>query len=159
VNTPKNQAAIEAVQTSLTEHGPSGTGLLIERTGLNKARVQGALKALTAARLIVSRGATANRVHCMAADAGSLPAAAPPPTFATRHRRGKGVREAATRTRAAQAREASSTPAPAALEIVMLDSGCVRVGRGDVAIELASPEEHARLHAFLDRMEPVWREP
>jgi hypothetical protein len=144
---------------------------------LTKAKMQGALNALLAEGRIASEGATMNRIHRMVEGA-----AAPPPQRAAaggkkRDRAGKGKsahkdsgastgKGARTRTR-----RAVQAPAPEAsaaehlsglhpLQIDMGDDGRVRLTRNGAApFALLTPDEHRRLHAFLDRMEPVWAAP
>lgn len=155
----KNQEAIDTVKSSLQTHGPQNTTMLMLHTGLSKGQVQGAMRALTDDGVAESEGATLNRVHRIKGDARGAVTMKPE----RRKTEGKKKRKASggrTRTRPARKAEASPAPAVNPLDIAIGDNGRVRLVRNGAApFELLTPDEHQRLHAFLDRMEPMWSEP
>jgi hypothetical protein len=154
----KNQAAIDKVLAYLNGRNSASPLAIREATGLTKPEFLGAARVLKREGRIVSVGATTNLVWRIA-DANE----APPPSTIRRTRKTttkKTRKTARTRTRRAPTAEAStSTPAPA-LDIAMDDAGRVRLAReGAPPFVLQTPDDHARLYAFLDRMEPVWSAP
>lgn len=158
----KNQDAIDKVLAHLNSHGPSRSNAIREATGLSKSELMGATRALKAEGRIYSEGATASLVWRL-----YTPGDAPPPSTTRRSKKHATKRvtkqrrkTARTRTPRAPKAEASSAAAPDPLDIAMDDAGRVRLTReGAAPFVLQTPEDHARLYAFLDRMEPVWSAP
>jgi hypothetical protein len=154
----KNQAAIDKVLAYLNTHTAARSNAMREALGLTKSQLMGATRALKADGRIVSEGATATLVWRLT-NAGDTP----PPSTTGRKRKAatkKTRKTARTRTRRAPKAEASTSTPATALDIAMDDAGRVRLAReGTAPFVLQTPDDHARLYAFLDRMEPVWSAP